>query len=88
MPSRTQREALVFRHPFRLAGWTADQPAGDYTVETEEELIEGLSFPAWRRVSTTLMRRRAGSPMHDEAIPVEPQELLALKKADQAPHGA
>ena len=87
MLSRTHREEILFRRPFRLVGWTADQPAGSYTVETEEELIEGLSFPAWRRVSTMLMRRRAGSPVHEEAIPVEPQELLVLQKADQAPNG-
>jgi hypothetical protein len=88
MSSRTQREDLVFLHPFRLAGWTTDQPAGHYTLETEEELIEGLSFPAWRRVATTLLRRRAGSSLHDEAIPVDPRDLLVLRQADQAPHGA
>jgi hypothetical protein len=29
-------------------------PAGDYRVVTDEELIEGLSFPAYRRVSTVV----------------------------------
>jgi len=36
---------------------TADgvRPAGTYTVETDEELIEGLSFPAYRRVATVML---------------------------------
>lgn len=85
MLTRTQREQLVFRHPFRLKGWYTDQPAGSYMVETEEELIEGLSFPAYRRVSTTLTRAVAGHTSGGEAIPVEPQELERLQQADQAP---
>ena len=28
--------------------------AGEYTIETDEELIEGLSFPAYRRILTLL----------------------------------
>jgi hypothetical protein len=29
-------------------------PAGDYRVVTDEELIEGVSFPVYRRVSTMI----------------------------------
>jgi hypothetical protein len=29
-------------------------PAGDYRVVTDEELIEGLSFPAYHRISTVI----------------------------------
>ena len=30
-------------------------PAGGYEVVTDEELIEGLSFPVYRRVATTML---------------------------------
>ncbi len=84
MLSRTRREDMVFRHPFSLKGWAEPQPAGTYAVETEEELIEGLSFPAYRRVSTTITRRptRAGALV--QAIPVDPRELAEAQAADGA----
>jgi len=77
--ARSQRAELVFRRPFRLRGWAEFQPAGAYVVETEEELIEGLSFPAWRRVGTTLTRATGGLR---QAIPIDPEELAALQAAD------
>ncbi|GGC42354.1 hypothetical protein GCM10011504_20990 [Siccirubricoccus deserti] len=81
MSNRSRREEVIFRRPFRLKGSAALEPAGTYTVETEEELIEGLSFPAWRRVSTTLTRQAAGSATF-QALPVSPQELAAMQAAD------
>lgn len=84
MPNRTRSEDVVFKRPFLLKGWAEPHPAGTYAVETEEELIEGLSFPAYRRVSTTLTRRptRAGALI--QAIPIDPQELAKARAADGA----
>jgi hypothetical protein len=56
MLTRSRRTKLVFKRPFTLKGLDHPQPAGTYDVETEEELLEGLSFPAYRRVSTTITR--------------------------------
>lgn len=63
MPNRTRREDVVFQRPFLLKELAEPHPAGTNAVETGEELIEGLSSPAYRRVSTTLTRRptRAGA---------------------------
>jgi hypothetical protein len=83
MLTRTHREDMVFRRSFILKGWTEPQPAGTYTVETEEELIEGLSFPAYRRVSTTLMRRATNPADLVQALPVDPQELAKLQVVDR-----
>lgn len=82
MLNRTRREDMVFIRPFLLKGWAEPQPAGTYAVETEEELIEGLSFPAYRRVSTTITRRptRAGALI--QAILVDPLALAAAQAAD------
>jgi hypothetical protein len=81
MLNRSRREEVIFRRPFRLKGSATPEPAGTYTVETEEELIEGLSFSAWRRVSTTLTRQAAGSAT-TQALPVSPQELAEMRAAD------
>jgi hypothetical protein len=51
MTIRTSRTTVTFRHPFRLDGFNEAQPAGDYTVDVDEEMIEGLSFLAYRRVA-------------------------------------
>ncbi len=82
MPNRTHREIMVFRRPFRLRGWSEAQPAGRYVVETEEELIEALSFAAFRRVSTTITREVLPGATR-ETIPVDPVELARAHAADQ-----
>ncbi len=81
MLNRTRHEEMVFARPFVLKGWAKPHPAGTYDVETEEELIEGLSFPAWRRIATTITRNtRDGGIV--QAIAVDPQELAEAKAAD------
>jgi hypothetical protein len=51
---RSHTETLVFDTPFRLKGLDRLLPAGSYDVLTDEEMIEGLSFPCFRRVATTI----------------------------------
>ncbi|NOG71258.1 hypothetical protein [Roseicella sp. DB1501] len=84
MPTRTHTSTLVFRRPFSLKSVREPLPAGTYTVETEEELLEGLSFPAYRRVSTTITRQenRAGSLV--QVLTVDPQDLAKAQAADLA----
>ena len=55
MTMRSRREAITFLHPFRIKGIDRLLPPGAYQVITDEELIEGLSFPAFRRVATMIM---------------------------------
>ena len=55
MATRTQRKTVAFGHPFRLKGVDRVLPPGDYEVLTDEELIEGLSFPVYHRVSTAII---------------------------------
>jgi hypothetical protein len=42
---RTFSKTVVFTKPFLLKGIDRMLPAGDYRVVTDEELIEGISFP-------------------------------------------
>jgi hypothetical protein len=40
MTVRTTSRTVTFVHPFNLSGTDEVQPAGIYTVETDEELLE------------------------------------------------
>ena len=55
MTIRTTRRNVTFRRPFSVSGIEGVQPAGTYVVETDEQLLEELSFPAYHRVSTSII---------------------------------
>src|SRR4029077_14203746 len=55
MTMRSRRETITFQHPFRIRGIDRLLPSGAYEVITDEEMIEGLSFPAFRRIATMIM---------------------------------
>jgi hypothetical protein len=55
MTIRSRRETVTFKHPFQIRGIDRLLPAGAYEVITDEEMIEGLSFPSFRRVATMIM---------------------------------
>jgi hypothetical protein len=85
MPTRTSEKTVTFRAPFALPGFDETLPAGDYVVETDEELLEGLSFPAYRRVLTLLhLHAKPGRAGMSETLPVDPHELEAALKRDVA----
>jgi hypothetical protein len=83
MSERTKRELVTFLHPFSLAGVEEQQTPGTYTVETVEEPIEGLSFVAYRRISTTIV---LPSPQYGnasrQAVTIDPRDLEAAMKRD------
>ena len=54
MTVRTTSRTVTFVHPFNLSGTDEVQPAGTYTVETDEELLQASSIPAYRRIATLL----------------------------------
>jgi hypothetical protein len=91
MLTRTKRHTVTFAHAFRLAGCDRPLTPGAYEVVTDEELIEGLSFPVYRRVSTFMMLPRQGrSPA--EMVTISPDDLSAALARDHArgagAHGA
>jgi hypothetical protein len=55
MDNRTRRAIYIFSQPFRLESSGENHAAGAYAIDTEEEMIEGLSFPAYRHVATTMI---------------------------------
>ena len=54
MTQRSRSKSVVFSHSFELKGVDRILPAGEYRVVTDEELIEELSFPVYRRVATRI----------------------------------
>ncbi|WP_238179267.1 hypothetical protein [Methylobacterium dankookense] len=77
---RTTRKNLTFDRPFKLSAVDDMLPAGTYEVETDEEILEGLSFLAYRRVATTIyLPHYRGTLGSVRAIRVDPQELLAVQ---------
>lgn len=50
MATRTTQTIVRFSVPFMLPGFDAAQPAGEYRVDQDEELLELTSRLAWRRV--------------------------------------
>ena len=55
MTTRTSRKTVTFKMPFLLEGIDRSLPAGSYEVITDEELVEGLSFPVYRRIATMML---------------------------------
>jgi len=79
---------VTFAHPFLLKGVDRILAAGDYRVVTDEELIEELSFPVYRRVATMiLLPAESGSASTVEMVTIDPQDLQAAQERDLN-HGA
>jgi hypothetical protein len=84
--TRTSKKTVTFRRPFVLGGFDEVLPAGAYSVETDEELLEGISFPAYRRVSTLIhLHAKPGQPGRSQTLTIDPNELDAALKRDQSP---
>jgi hypothetical protein len=83
MTMRTTEKTMTFHQPFYLRGVDRWLPPADYRVMTDEELIEGLSFPAYRRVSTAIfVPAPSGSAI--ELVPIDPLDLQAAQERDAA----
>jgi len=81
--TRSRSESVVFSHPFGLKGVDRILPAGDYRVVTDEELVEELSFPAYRRVST-MMFVPGESASSVEMVAIDPRDLHAAVQRDRS----
>jgi hypothetical protein len=83
MLTRTRDKTWTFGKPFVLKSIGRELPAGSYRVATDEELIEGLSFPVYRRVATMIFvpgQHNASLEM----LVVDPAELQAAREIDEA----
>jgi hypothetical protein len=83
MLSRTSESIVTFHHPFSIGNAISDHPAGSFRVVKEEELIEGLSFAAYRATSISLQLPAIGAPgTTQQFIAVSHHDLDAAQDAD------
>src|SRR5580704_12625396 len=83
MTVRTTSRTVTFMHPFSLNAALEVHPAGTYTVETDEELLQGLSIPAYKRIATLL--RRTTGPILTQIVETNPLELAGALARDAQP---
>jgi hypothetical protein len=83
MTIRSRRETVTFKHPFLIKSVDRILPAGSYEVITDEEMIEGLSFAAFRRVATMIeVPAKAAPGRAMEVISIGSVELSDAQRID------
>ena len=81
MTMRTTTKIVSFRRPFCLKGVDRLLPPAEYQVMIDEELIEGLSFLAYHRVSTVIFAPAPyGSAV--EMVTIDPLDLQDAQDRD------
>jgi hypothetical protein len=83
MTTRSRREMVHFKHPFRIKGIDRLLAPGAYEVITDEEMIEGLSFASFRRLATMIMVPAAAPRSSSmEMISISPADLSDAQRRD------
>jgi hypothetical protein len=84
MTLRTITSTMSFGAPFVLEGIDRLFPGGTYKIDTDEELIQGLSFTAYRRTATVIhLHANPGQPGLTETLTVEPSVFDAAVERDR-----
>ena len=78
----TTEKTVRFVRPFSLKGAERSFPAGAYRVITDEELIEGISLLAYRRVSTMILVPGGLHGSSVEMLSIDPADLDAAQRRD------
>jgi hypothetical protein len=85
MTIRSSRTTVTFARPVVFDGVERPLPAGVYSVETDEERLEGLSFPVYRRVRSMIdLPAQPDHPGRRETLTLDPSDLDAALRRDQA----
>ena len=84
MSIRTARKIVKLSNPFTIEGVGRVLPAGDFEVVTDGELIEGISFPIYRRVATVMLALTPSSQAPSiEMLTIDPGDLAAALERDK-----
>ena len=68
-----------------MAGFDEVLPSGAYRVETDEELLEGISFPVYQRIRTVIrLQEKSDRPGVSRILTIDPNELDEAIKRDRA----
>ncbi|HEV3161942.1 MAG TPA: hypothetical protein VGZ89_18440 [Xanthobacteraceae bacterium] len=83
MTIRTSSKTVSFARPFLLKGVDRVLAAGQYKVITDEELIEELSFPVYRRVATMIfVPADSQNSSSVEMVAIDPRNLKDAQDRD------
>ena len=84
MTIRTTRSTVSFSNPFTLRNLEGVQPAGEYVVLADDELIEGLSRIAYRRIITRFQTPAiSASQRRTESFSISQTDLDAALMKDR-----
>ncbi|WP_112810870.1 hypothetical protein [Ensifer sp.] len=87
MFNRTKHRTVHFSEPFRLPEVEGMLAAGDYEVDDDEELIEGISWLAYHRVATFIkLPPTADNDHRMRMVAIAPDELDRILAIDRAKH--
>lgn len=88
MTHRVSKRLVTFKKPFRLDSIDRQWPAGDYTIETEEEPLDSNSVLAYHTVCTTMiLHPPSGKSGRHIFIEIEASELEAALARDREDYG-
>ena len=88
MPTRMLSRTVTFRRPFVLEGFERVEPAGTYTVDTEEESIDEVSFAVWKRCATVMHVTHDGATEYVRIDPEDLRKALVRDEVSEDPEGA
>jgi uncharacterized Zn-finger protein len=80
------RRIVTFTRPFSLTGFQGRQPAGRYSVELDDSLMEGVTYAPYREMAT--MMRVDAEPSDGagrQVAVIHPKELQRALAADAIP---
>ncbi len=81
---RVVRETVTFVGPFFVEGTGRQHSPGTFEIETLQELIEGLSFPAYRTVSTSIVLPLSSGLAHSyELARIDPAVVQAARRTPE-----
>jgi hypothetical protein len=84
LSTRTKHYTVHFAAPFALSGLDEIQPPGDYAIDEDEQLIDGISWLAYRRVATFIhLPAISSSSMTSQLVAIDPYELAVALQQDR-----
>ena len=85
MSTRTKHTTVKFTAPFLLRGVDEIQPPGDYAIDEDGELIDGLSWLTYRRVATFIHLPADSSTdcLKSQLVAIDHSELEAALRQDE-----
>jgi hypothetical protein len=86
MTLRRRSKIVVFRHPFRLNGLDRLLPPGGYKIVSESEMVGGMFYPIYHRISTTIFIPTQSHGEATETALIDPHELQTALDHDADRH--